>query len=156
MGVPSRTELQGPKAMVSTIHPAIVVCLKIFLVLLCNMWDLSSPTRDGTRIPYSASVESKPLDCQGSSISLSFFSLTSSLLLPGIINQCPTCTQGGSGGGGGRLRLSKHHRVSCSPGKLPVRHAQGSTTGLEKQRAECGEGERREQIRCLMRHNLHM
>jgi len=29
--------------------------------LSCGMWDLSSLTRDGTRAPYIASVESKPL-----------------------------------------------------------------------------------------------
>ena len=27
------------------------------------MWDLSSPTRDGTQNPYSGSLESSPLDC---------------------------------------------------------------------------------------------
>ena len=38
----------------------------IFLAALQGLWDLSSPTRDGTQAPCSGSSESQPLDRQGS------------------------------------------------------------------------------------------
>ena len=37
-----------------------------FLAMLCGMWDLSSPTRDRTLVPCNGSMESQPLDFQGS------------------------------------------------------------------------------------------
>ena len=38
----------------------------------CGMWDLSSPTRNGTRAPCSGSTGSQPLDRQGSPLKLCF------------------------------------------------------------------------------------
>ena len=40
-------------------------CL-FFLATLCGVWDLSSPTRGQTYAPCSGSLESQPLDHQGS------------------------------------------------------------------------------------------
>ena len=40
----------------------------LFLAMPHGMWDLSSLTRDWTRATCSGSLESKPLDCQGSSL----------------------------------------------------------------------------------------
>ena len=140
--------------MVSTIHPGIASFLKIFLVLLCEKWDLSSPTRDGTRTPYSGSVESKPLDCQGSSVSLSFFSLTSSLLLPGIINQRPTRTQGGSGGGGRKVKPAS--TVECCAELGSYLGDAYSAARPDWKSRELSAGERREQVRYLMQPNPHM
>ena len=42
------------------------VCVCVFLAVPCSMHDLSSPTRDRTRAPCGGSMESSPLDHQGS------------------------------------------------------------------------------------------
>ena len=51
--------------------PFVKNLLLLFLAAPCSMWDLSSPTRDRTRVPCSGSAESQPLDHQGSPMSWS-------------------------------------------------------------------------------------
>ena len=37
---------------------ASILFLFIYLAMPCGMWDLSSPSKDGTRAPFGGSVES--------------------------------------------------------------------------------------------------
>ena len=55
-----------------------------FLAMLCGTWALSPPTRDRTLVPCNGSMESQPLDCQGSQSLEHFCAMHSSgLVHPG-------------------------------------------------------------------------
>ena len=54
--------------------------------MLHGMQDLSSLTRDRTRVPYSGSMEYQPLDCQGNTVTLPFFFIASAFFPPSFFD----------------------------------------------------------------------
>ena len=64
----------------------------IFLATLCGMSGLGSLTRNPTPVPWSGSMESQPLDCQGISWVIFFKSLASARYMCScsVSKSCPT------------------------------------------------------------------